>query len=287
MLFQKGPSLLGIPLVEQIKNRVHRAFNHRAVVVFDIAGQIAVVGSVVLRILRGNNGQGLHCPGYRYIEHSGIVHKVCNDIVHRGQNDGVLLPTLEFVDSSHLQFLAQLRLDCRHLIPVRRDDANTPIPLSFQTGKDLLPNHIDLPLVQMASGVVPRHRPIHGHDIRFFMVLRHDDELPTIEFLIAEIDDLGMAAVVFPQKDSRSLWPCGNGGGEQTVGGEMISFLERVPFPDLLAFLDVLAIQHIGELLEIAYNHDILGAGKGQYAGGQIHLGRLIYDEIIVGMFKA
>ena len=32
-----------------------------------------------------------------------------------------------------------------------RDDADTPIPLSLQTGKDLLPNHIDLPLIQVTA----------------------------------------------------------------------------------------------------------------------------------------
>lgn len=40
------------------------------------------------------------------------------------------------------------------------------------------------------------------------------------------------------------------------------------------------------ELLEIAYNDDVLGAGEGKYAGGQIHLRSLIHDEIIVGMLK-
>ena len=75
---------------------------------------------------------------------------------------GILLPIPEFVNSSHFQILPQLCLDCRHLIPVRRDDADTPIPLSLQTGKDLLPNHIDLPLIQVTAGVVAERCPVHG-----------------------------------------------------------------------------------------------------------------------------
>ena len=156
------------------------------------------------------------------------------------------------MDGSHFQFLAQLRLDCRHLIPVRRNDANTPIPLSFQAGKDLLSNHINLSLIQMSTGVVAGRCPVHGQHIRLFMVLRHDDELSAIEFLVAEIDDLGMTAVMFPQENSRSLRPCGNRRREQTVGGEMVGLRERIPSQDLLAFLNVLVVQHIGKLLEIS-----------------------------------
>ena len=91
------------------------------------------------------------------------------------------------------------------------------------------------------------------------MVFCHDNKLPTIEFLIVEIDDLVMTAVVFPQENGGSLRPCGNGEGEQTMGREMVS----------LAFLDALAVQHIGELLKVSHNNDVLGTGKGQNSGGQ------------------
>ena len=117
--------------------------------------------------------------------------------------------------------------------------------------------------------MVARHCPIHGQDIRLFMVRCHDDELSAIEFLVAEIDDLRMAAIMFPQKDSGSLRPCGDGGGEQTVGREMVDLRERIPRPDCLAVLEVFAVQHIGELLEISHNNNVLGTGKGQNSGGQ------------------
>ena len=134
--------------------------------------------------------------------------------------------------------------------------------------------------------MVSRCCPIHGQDIRLFVVLRHDDEFPAVEFLVAEIDDLGMATVVLPQENGRSLRPCGNGGGEQAVGREMVDFRERIPRPDRLAVLKVFAVQHIGELLKISHNDDIFGAGEGQHAGGQVYLGSLIHDKIIVDMFK-
>ena len=101
------------------------------------------------------------------------------------------------------------------------------------------------------------------------MVFCHDNKLPPIEFLIVEIDDLVMTAVVFPQENGGSLRPCGNGEGEQTMGREMVCLQERIPSPDFLAFLDALAVQHIGELLKVSHNNDVLGTGKGQNSGGQ------------------
>ena len=70
------------------------------------------------------------------------------------------------------------------------------------------------------------------------------------------------------------------------MGGEMIRLREGIPSPDFLTFLNVLAVQHIGKLLKISHNDDIFGTGEGKCASGQIHLGCLIYDEVIVGILK-
>ena len=48
--------------------------------------------------------------------------------------------------------------------------------------------------------------------------LCHDDELPTVEFLVAEIDDFGMAAIVFPQENRGSLGHVAMAEEKQTVG---------------------------------------------------------------------
>ena len=94
------------------------------------------------------------------------------------------------MDGGHFQVSAQLHLDCRHLIPVRRDDADAFIAFLLQLREDFFPDHIDLPLIQVTTGMVSRRCPVHGQDIWLFVVLRHDDEFPTVEFLVAEIDDL-------------------------------------------------------------------------------------------------
>ena len=118
------------------------------------------------------------------------------------------------------------------------------------------------------------------------MVLCHDDELPTVEFLVAEIDDFGMAAIVFPQENRGSLRPCGNGRGEQTVGRKMVDLWKRIPRPDCLAVLEVFAVQYIGKLLEISHNDDVTSTGKSQYTSGQVYLGCLVHDQVVINMLK-
>ena len=57
--------------------------------------------------------------------------------------------------------------------------------------------------------------------------------------------------------------------------------------PNGIAGTNVVLCQHIGKLLQIADNHDIACAGKGQYAGSQIDLRGLVHDKIIVDMIDA
>ena len=67
---------------------------------------------------------------------------------------------------------------------------------------------------------------------------------------------------------------------------EMIGLWERIPRPDCLAVLEVFAVQHIGKLLEISHNDDVTSTGKGQYTSGQVHLGCLVHDQVVINMFK-
>ena len=133
----------------------------------------------------------------------------------------------------------------------------------FSAGvEELLFDHINLPLIQAATGVVSRRCPIHRQYIRLVVVSRHNDQLPAIEFLIAEIDDLGMTTIVLPQQHRRRLRPCHQSRGEQTVCGKMIGFRKRVPVPYRLTGLNISAVQNIGKLLEIANDYDISGTSK-------------------------
>ena len=108
---------------------------------------------------------------------------------------------------------------------------------------------IDLTLIDVSPRVVSRNGSIQGQYIRLIMIFGHDDQLTVIEFLVAEIDDLRVAAVVFPQQRDRHGLPCFQRGGEQVMDGKVISFLKRILLPDGIAGADVILCQHIGELL--------------------------------------
>ena len=120
----------------------------------------------------------------------GIIHKICDDIVDRSQNDCILLPPLKLVDGVHLISISQLLADGCHLIPIWRDNTDALEILLMQPRKHLLLDDIDLALIEMSTGVITGNRPVHGQHIRLIMVFCHNDQLSVVELLIAEIDDL-------------------------------------------------------------------------------------------------
>ena len=102
------------------------------------------------------------------------------------------------MDGVHLISISQLLADGCHLIPIRRNNADALEILLMQPRKHLPLDDIDLALVEMPAGVIAGNRPVHGQYIRLIMVLRHNDQLPVVELLVAEVDDFGVATVVFP-----------------------------------------------------------------------------------------
>ena len=284
MLSEKGPSPPRVPLIEQIEDGMNRAFYYRAVVVLDVSGQIAVIGPIIARIPGSNHRQRLHGTGYRHVQHPRIVHERCNDIVHGCQDDGIFFPALEFMNRVDFKAASQLFPNRLRLIPIRRDDSDAFIASLFQAREHLLPNHVDLPLIETASGMVPRRGAVHRQNIRLSAVFRHDDQPAAIKFLIAEIDDFRMTTVVFPQKNGGGLRPCRCGRGQQAVAREAIDFREIAAHPNFFALPGVFAVQHVRELPEIPHDDDISGAGKRQNARDQIYLGRLVHNEPVVDM---
>ena len=80
-------------------------------VVFDVPGQVTIVGLVIAWVLRCDHSQRMNRAGNRHIQHMGIIHKICDDIVNRSQNDCILLPPLKLVDGVHLISISQLLAD--------------------------------------------------------------------------------------------------------------------------------------------------------------------------------
>ena len=218
MLSQIRPALFCIALIKHIEHRVDLTLNDFKIVIFDVSCQVAVVGLVVAGVLRCDHRQRMNRSGNRHIQHMGIVHKIRNHIVNRGQNDSVLFPSLKFVNCIHLISAAQLFPDGRHLIPIRRDNADALEILLIQPWKHFLLDDVYLALVEMPTGMITGSRPIHGQHIRFVMILRHDDQLSMIELLVAEVDDLRVTAVMLPQQRDGCILPCFQRRGKQAVG---------------------------------------------------------------------
>ena len=71
------------------------------------------------------------------------------------------------------------------------------------------------------------------------------------------------------------------------MGRKMVDLWKRIPRPDCLAVLEVFAVQYIGKLLEISHNNDVTSTGKSQYTSGQVYLGCLVHDQVVINMLKA
>ena len=90
-------------------------------------------------------------------------------------------------------------MECIYLIPIGCDDADALMVVLVQPRKNFLPDDVDLTLIDVSPRVVSRNGPIQGQHIQLIMIFCHDDQLTVIEFLVAEIDDFRVAAVVFSQ----------------------------------------------------------------------------------------
>ena len=172
------------------------------------------------------------------------------------------------MDGVHLISISQLLADGCHLIPIWRDNTDALEILLMQPRKHLLLDDIDLALVEMPTGVITGNRPVHGQHIRLIMVFCHNDQLSVVELLIAEIDDLRVTAVVFPQQRNRCILPYFQCRGQQAVSGKAIPLIQGILLPNGIAGANVTLCQHIGELLQVPDNYDIPRTGKCQHPCG-------------------
>lgn len=118
----------------------------------------------------------------------------------------------------------------------------------------------------LASDCVPDNfRHDHSPFSAFLMVFCHNDQLSVVELLIAEIDDLRVTAVVFPQQRNRCILPYFQCRGQQTVGRKAITLIQGILLPNGIAGANVILCQHIGALLQVPDNYDIPRTGKCQH----------------------
>ena len=81
MFLQICSALLGIALIEHIEYGVDLTLDNLKIVIFDVPCQVAIVGLVIAWVLRCDHRQRMNCAGNCHIQHVGIIHEICDDIV--------------------------------------------------------------------------------------------------------------------------------------------------------------------------------------------------------------
>ncbi|MPM52846.1 hypothetical protein SDC9_99610 [bioreactor metagenome] len=223
MLSKIGNACIGILAVQQIKNGINLALHDLAVVVSDITDEIADVAVGRLLVTRNHKHQLLFRAGYSDIQKIGVVRKIRYYIIDGGQNNGTFLTPLELMYCMNFNLgVAQFLFNLGNLISVWSNNTDFVWGCTAQLRQDLLHGHINLPLIDMITTMVAHVRLKNFQDIRLSMIIGHDNQLVLIEFLIAEADDFGVAAVVLSQE---RLWDIGHyaaDGFEKTIVGKGI-----------------------------------------------------------------
>ena len=75
---------------------------------------------------------------------------------------------------------------------------------------------------------MPRGSPPRRDDVGLAVILGHDQQTPAVEALVAEVDDLRMAAVVFAQQRLRCFGKDSADGLQKTQRGAVIAGVNRV-----------------------------------------------------------
>lgn len=119
--------------------------------------------------------------------------------------------------------------------------------------------------------------PPRRDDVGFAVILGHDQQAPAVEALVAEVDDLRMAAVVFAQQRLRRFGKDPADGLQKTQRGAVVAGIDRVFGGDGLHAEPVGIRNDVGQLHRVADNHRIAGAHQrqcpcfGRYLRGFVH----------------
>ena len=68
-------------MIEHIEYGVDLALDNLKIVIFDVPGQVTIVGLVIAWVLRCDHRQRMNRAGNRHIQHMGIIHEIRDDIV--------------------------------------------------------------------------------------------------------------------------------------------------------------------------------------------------------------
>ena len=128
---------------------------------------------------------------------------------------------------------------------------------------------------------MPRCGPPRRDDVGFAVILGHDQQTPAVEALVAEVDDLRMAAVVFAQQRLRRFGKDPADGLQKTQHGAVVAGIDCVFGGDGLHAEPVGIRDDVGQLHRIADNHRIAGAHQCQRPCFGRHLRGFVHNHVV------
>ena len=170
-------------------------------------------------------------------------------------------------------------IDSYCLCTIRSNDT-----YAFRVGtcrQHLLRNDIYFPLVEMSSGMISRYSLNHLQYILLLFVSSHGNQLPIVEALIAEFDDFGMAAVMFPKQGHRSIFENFCTRLQKTVCHSIVPFIHLISRLNGIQSQCLFPAYHIGQLFVIPYNYGIYRTRQGQRPRLDIHLRSFVHNHIV------
>ena len=145
----------------------------------------------------------------------------------------------------------------------------------------LAPDRLDLAGIEWPTRVMPRCGPPRRDDVGFAVILGHDQQTPAVEALVAEVDDLRMAAVVFAQQRLRRFGKDPADGLQKTQHGAVVAGIDCVFGGDGLHAEPVGIRDDVGQLHRIADNHRIAGAHQCQRPCFGRHLRGFVHNHVV------
>ena len=186
---------------------MYLAIDHLVIMVLNISNQLVNRWCCIVIIAIRHDDKLINSTRYSHIQAVRIGGKFSYFIIHRREYHHTFLLSLEFIGG--IRFY---RSTCKYflqficLIAVRRYDTDwTIICVQSLIRKNLVCNHIDLPLIDMLSRMISGHSPIHHK--RLFISLRFCQhyQFIVIKTLIAESNNFGMAAIMLLQQYVRRV----------------------------------------------------------------------------------
>ena len=223
------------------------------------------------------------CSRHRNIQHIGVISKLGNLIVYHAHNDSVILASLVFMNGPCFNFV-QLIVESIHLIIIWC--YNSYAVEIFQFRQHFFLHHIYLTLIIVVYGMITLHRPYSTQHVILALILCHNEQVSSIEFLITEINNTRMTTIMLPKQSFRNTHDHIQNRLQETVLCAIISLGDIVLLHDNIEFFPIFICHHIWKLQSVSYNNSIPCTRQSQRTCINRHLRSLIHNNIVIRLIR-